>query len=242
MAALRGFDTFAAVTTLTAPVIAGQLLASRSIPAGYAVGGLDLTASALDPGGPLMLTVGDPADTDRLMPASNVGADGGTVEWRPEPVTWHRYAKRTTISVCVSIPPLASVGSGSVVLTLYTYPAVTLATAQAMVLEELGILKEDGIARAEELAQARQAVSEAYDELRGLGLGKRIDLEWPVELIPNWAARSVAKIGAKHIMGVFGIPLPRRQILQAEAGMAEREMRRQCRTSSLLQPVQAVYF
>jgi len=84
VAALRGFDTFAAVTTLTVPVIAGQLLASRSIPAGYAVGGLDLTAPALDPSGPLMLTVGDPADTDRLMPASNVGADGGTVEWRPD--------------------------------------------------------------------------------------------------------------------------------------------------------------
>ena len=242
MAALRGFEVLSAVTALSAPVVAGQLLASRVVPAGYAVGGLDLTSPALDPAGPLRLTVGDPADTDRLMPASSVGAEGGTVEYRPDPTTWYRYAKRTTVSVRVSIPPLASVSGGSVVLTLYTYPAVTLATAQAMVLEELGILKEDGVARAEELAQARQAVSEAYDELRGLGLGNLIDLEWPVDLIPNWAVRSVAKIGAKKIMGVFGVPLPRRQILQAEAGMAERELRRQCRKSSLLEPVQAVYY
>lgn len=242
MAALRGFDVYAAETSLTAPLMSGQLLASRTIPAGYAVGGLDLTAPALDPSGPLRLTVGDPADTDRLMPASNIAADGGTVEWRPEPVTWHRYAKSTTISARVSIPPLASVATGDIVLTLYVYPAVTLATAQAMVLEELGILKEDGAARAEELAQARQAVTEAYEELRGLGLGRRIDLEWPMELIPTWAVRSVAKIGARKLMGVFGIPLPRRQILQAEAGMAEREMRRQCRATSLLQPVTAVYY
>lgn len=242
MAALRGFEVKAGVTTLTAPVVTGQLLASVTLPAGYAVGGLDLTMPALDPGGPLMITVGDPADIDRIMPASDLGANGGTVEYRPDPTTWHRYAKATTVSVRVSIPPLASVSTGTAVLTLYTYPAVTLATARSMILGELGVLKEDGTARAEEAAQAGQALIEAYDELRGLGLGNRIDLEWPIDLIPTWAVRHVAKIGAKKIMGVFGIPMPRRQVLQAEAAGAEREMRRQCRTSSLLQPVQAVYF
>ena len=242
MAALRGFDIFASTTVINSPLIAGQLVASRSIPAGYVVGGLDLTAPALDPGGAMLLTVGDPADTDRLLPACDIGRDGGTIEWRPEPVTWYRYAKRTTISVRVTVAPLASVTGGNVTLVLYTYPAVTQAQQASMVLEELGILKEDGIARAEESAQAQRAVAEVYDEWRGLGLGRRIDLEWPLELIPNWAARSVAKAGAKKLMGVFGIPLPRRQILQAEAGMAEREMRRQCRKSSLYEPVQAVYF
>lgn len=242
MAALRGFDVLAATSAISAPVVAGQLLASRIVPAGYAVGGLDLSSPALDPAGLLRFTVGDPADTDRLMPASDIGAVGGTVEYRPDPTAWYRYAKRTMVSVRVSIPPAAAISGGTVVLTLYTYPAVTLATAQAMVLEELGILKEDGTARAEELAQARQAVTEAYYELRGLGLGNRIDLEWPVDLIPTWAVRSVAKIGAKKLMGVFGIPMPRRQVLQAEAGMAERELRRQCRKSSLLEPTQAVYY
>jgi hypothetical protein len=242
VAVLRGFDVFAATTVVSSPLVIGQLLAARTLPAGYVVGGLDLTAPALDPGGPLSMTVGDPADTDRLLQTSSIGADGGTVEWRPEPVTWHRYAKRTTVSVRVSIPPLAAVTGGNVTLVLYTYPASTLATAQAMVLEELGILKEDGVARAEELAQARQAVTEAYDELRGLGLGRRIDLEWPVDLIPTWAVRQVAKIGAKKLMGVFGLSMPRRQVLQAEAGMAEREMRRQCAKSSLLQPVVAEYY
>lgn len=242
MAALRGFDIFASTTVINAPLIAGQLVASRTIPAGYVVGGLDLTAPPLDPGGAMLVTVGDPADTDRLLPACDIARDGGTIEWRPEPVTWYRYAKRTTISVRVTVAPLASVTGGNVTLVLYTYPAVTQAQQASMVLEELGILKEDGVARAEEAAQARQAVSEVYDEWRGIGLGRKIDLEWPLELIPNWAARSVAKQGAKKLMGVFGIPLPRRQILQAEAAMAEREMRRQVRKWSLMQPVQAVYF
>lgn len=242
MAALRGFEAYAGVTSLTAPVTAGQLLASRRLLPGYVVGGFDLTMPTLDPGGPLRITVGDPADTDRLLPSSALGADGGTLEWRPEPVTWYRYAKATTVSVRVFVPPLAAVSSGSVVLTLYTYPAATLATAQAMVLEELGILKEDGIARAEELAQARQAVTETYDELRGLGIGNKIDLEWPVDLIPTWAVRHVAKIAANKVSGVFGAPMPRRQLLEMGAAKAEREMRRQTRKSSLLEPVQAVYF
>ena len=242
MAALRGFDVKSGVTVLVAPVVTGQLLASVALPAGYAVGGLDLTMPALDPSGPLLVTVGDPADTDRIMTGSSIGADGGTVEYRPDPTAWHRYAKATTVSVRVAIPPLASVSTGTVVLTLYTYPAVTLATARSMILEELGVLKEDGTARAEEAAQAGQALSETYDELRGPGLGNRIDLEWPVDLIPTWAVRQVAKIGAKKLMGVFGLPLPRRQMLQADAAMAEREMRRQTRKSSLLEPVQTVYY
>ncbi len=227
---------------MSAVVTLGQVIVSRAVPAGYAVGGLDVTMPALDPGGTMLVTVGDAADTDRLMPASTIGRGGGTVEWRPDPFSWYRYAKRTTVSLRCSVGPAAAVDSGDVVLTLYTYPAVTLATAQSMVLEELGILKEDGTARAEEHAQARQAVAEAYDELRGLGLGNRIDLEWPVELIPTWAVRSVAKIGARKLMGVFGVPMARRQVLQAEASMAERDMRRQCRKSSLLGTVEATYY
>ncbi len=242
MAALLGFDAATATETITAPVTLAQLLASKILRAGYAVGGLDLTAPALDPGGTLAVTVGDPTDTDRLLTANTVAQDGGLVEWRPDPLDWYRYGAQTTVSVRVSTGPVAAVSDGTFTLTLYTYPAATLATAQAMVLEELGILKEDGIARAEEQAQAARVLTEVHDELQALGLGNRQDLAWPIELIPTWAVRHVARMGAAKLMGVFGIPMPRRQLLMAGAQMAEREMRRQTRVATAGGPVAATYY
>lgn len=242
MAALQGFDVLAASEAISAPPTLGQLIAGVHVPAGYAVGGLDLTVGALDPGGTMTLSVGDPDDTDRLLPADAVGQDGGTVESRPASHTWHRYAADTTVSVRCAAAPAAVVASGSIVLTLYTYPAAELETVHYTVLEELGVLREGGTPRAADLVQAVRAVREEYDTLRGLGLGRRQDLAWPPGLIPTWAVRPVAVRAAARLLGIYGIPLQRRQVILAMASQGERDLRRQCRTPTTYEPVKAVMY
>jgi hypothetical protein len=242
VAALVGFDVLGATEELTGAVTLGQLIAGVSVPAGFAVAALDLTATDLDEGTALRLTVGDPDDTDRLLAAVDVGVDGGTVESRPVAGIWYRYASAKTVSVRVSTAPTTGVTSGTVTLTLYTYPCVVMETASYMVLEELGVLREGGTPRAADKQQADRALTEEYDEMRGLGLGARQDLAWPIDLIPTWAVRRVAVRAAARLLGVYGIPMPRRQMLMAQAQQAEREMRRQVRTATSGDPVQARYF
>ena len=244
MAALEGFQTLTATQTLSGALSLGNLLCSITVPAGYVVAGLDLTAPDLDTHAtPLvMLSVGDPADTDRLLAADDVGKAGGTVEDRPEADDWHRYATATVVSVRVSTAPATSVTSGDVVLTLYVYPAATLAIAQELVLQELGVLGEGQTARAADTAQAAMALQEQYDENTALGLGARQDLVWPVHLIPRWAVRRVAQQAAYRLSGVYGAGGPKQQRLATNAAMAERELRRQCRVATSGDPVEAVYY
>lgn len=242
MAALLGFDVLETTEELYAPVALGQLIAGVAVPAGYAVAGLDLVTSDLDEGTGLRLTVGDPVDTARLLAASAIGVDGGTAEARPAATGWYRYDAAVTVSARASVAPTTGAASGSVTLRLYSYPAVDLATARAMVLEELGVLREGGTPRAADVVQADRALAEEHAEMRGLGLGNRQDLAWPLELLPRWAARHVAVSAAARLLGVYGIPMQRRQMLMAQAQQAEREMRRQTRKATSGSAVEARYF
>ena len=234
MAALAGFETFTATHTLSGALALGNLICPITVPEGYVVGGLDLEATDLDTNAAptIMLTVGDPADTDRLLAANNVGQAGGTVEDRPANTAWYRYAAATVVSVRVSTGPATGATSGTVTLTLYTYPATTRADAQAMVLHELGVLPEGQAARAADALQAAIALQEQHDENTVLGLGAREDLEWPITYIPRWAVRRVVCQAAYRLAGVYGATGPRLQRLATNAVQGERELRRQVRKAT----------
>lgn len=242
MAALLGFDVLETTEELYAPVALGQLIAGVAVPAGYAVAALDLVSTDLDTGSWLIFEVGDPANTARLLAGTTIGTTGGTEEVRPATTGWYRYDTAKTVSVRVKSAPFSGVAAGSVTLRLYTYPSVDQATSRAMVLEELGVLREGGTPRAADIVQADRALAEEHAEMRGLGLGNRQDLSWPLELLPRWAARHVAMGAAARLLGTYGVSLQRRQMIMAQAQQAEREMRRQTRTATAGNPVAGVYY
>jgi hypothetical protein len=185
MAALRGFDAIAGAASVAAPFSAGDVLLSVVVPARTVVAGADLSASALDIGGTptLTLNVGDDADVDRFLAATTLGQAGGEEEIRPATTGWYLYTQGGTVTVRVGTDA-ATDASGSVGLTLYTYPGVDITVAINQTLSRLGVIAEGETPRAEYANEADLAVREVHEHARYRSFAAREDMAWPVALIP----------------------------------------------------------
>lgn len=238
MAALIGFDAYTASATVSTPITLAATLLTVAVPAGTAIGGLDLTVSDLDTNAtPLVaLDVGDAVDADRFVAAATTGRAGGTLECRPAATAWYRYNAASSVVVTVQTAP-ATGASGTIAATLYGYPSVDRAVLVRQTLQLLGVVAEGETPRAEDAAIALEALADAHEMLRGKNLARRQDLAWPLAAVPLFGARAYAAMAGNLLADTFGVSAQRAQRLAARAVEGERELRRQTRTPTAGGPV-----
>lgn len=227
MAALVGFDAISDAAAVATPFAAGDTLLSVSVPARTVIAGFDLSVSALDSNAAptITLNVGDAADVDRYVAASELAQEGGELEYRPASSAWWRYTAVDAVTVRVGTDA-ATDAVGAVSLALYVYPGVDVSTAARLTLNRLGVLAEGETPRAEYENEALLALAEVHEAMRYKGIANRQDLAWPLALLPVFAVRLYANMAAWRLVDTFGLPMARKQMLAATAGEAERELRR----------------
>lgn len=238
MAALSGFDTATVTATVTAPITGGATLASLVLPARAVAAGFDLSASDLDSAASpaITLSVGDAANTTRFAAADTVARAGGTSEIRPASAAWWRYPAGGTVLVQCAAPP-SSGASGTVVLSAYYYPGADLADVVRTTLRALGVLAEGETPRFEDAGIVQEALAEVHEVLRGKGLANRLDMAWPLALLPMFAVRPYAAMAGNLVADTFGVSGQKAATLAARAAEGERELRRQTRKQTSGEPV-----
>ena len=244
MAALSGFDIVSVTQALAGPFTLGQIIAAADVAPRFVVAGLDLTVSDLDTNAApaIALDVGDDADTDRFLSGSTIARAGGTVEVRPASTAWHRYTVFDTVDVRVATAPATSAATGTLSLTVYVYPATDYAALRRMVLQELGYLAAGEEVRAEDGEAVDAALSETHESFRFKRMHKRQDLEWPLSLVPMFAARSYALLAAQRLSDVYGLSDSAAARVAQRAVGADQELRRMTRLAHDGEPVAATYF
>lgn len=238
MASLAGFDIRTASAAIAVAPTVGATYCSITMPARSVVGAVEVLSDQLDVATPGAITfaVGDALDPDRLASDVLVARLAGTETLEIEPEAFHRYGTATAVRLeCTA--EATTFAAGAVTLTLYSYQAADWATLRAMVLREMGVLAEGETPRAEDDRLVRDALAEVHEMLRGKGLASRQDLEWPVELVPLFAARPYANLAARLLAATYGLPAARIPLIEARATEAEREMRRQTRKPTAGGPV-----
>lgn len=238
MAALVGFDTFTASATVSTPITLGATLLTVALPARTALAGLDLTVSDLDTNAtPLVaLDVGDLADADRFVVASQLARAGGSLEYRPAATAWYRYGSAANVLATVQTAP-ATGAAGTISATIYGYPSADVSTLVRATLQQLGVLAEGETARAEDAAIALEALAEIHETLRGKSIANKQDLAWPLAAVPMFAVRPYAALAANLLADTFGVSMQRAQRMAARAADGEREIRRQTRKAYAGNPV-----
>lgn len=237
MAALEGFTVSTGSINLLAPLTLAQVALSLPVPPRCVVAGADLTTTDLDTNvaPTLMLHVGDGNDPDRYL-ASAIGRTGGTDEARPAASAWWRYIAADTVDVLVATAP-ATGAVGTLSLTLYTYMATDFAALRRMVLQELMVLQSGDELEAADAELVGAVLSEVHEELRfrtyGDGsMAKRQDLEWPLELVPDFAARAYGRLAAEKLVTVYSLNETDRARIERNARLAEQSLARQTRLAS----------
>jgi hypothetical protein len=238
VAAPAGFDIRTASASVSAAPTVGATYCSITMPARSVIGVVEVLSDQLDSAtaGTITFDAGDAADADRYAADVVVAREAGTETVEIEPEDFHRYSTATAVRLTCTAAA-TTFAAGAITLTLYGYQAADWATLRAMVLRELGVLAEGETARAADDVLVRDALAEVHETLRGKGLANRQDLEWPVELVPLFAARPYAVMGARLLAPTFGLPAARIPLIEARANEAEREMRRQTRTPTAGGPV-----
>lgn len=244
MAALSGFDVITVTQGLTGPFTLGQILAFVNVSPRLVVAGADLTVTDLDTNTTPLITleIGDGFDTDRFLSASTIGRTGGTVEARPANSAWYRYTAFDTVDVRVAAAAASSAATGTLTLALYTYPATDYAALRRMVLQELGFLAAGEEVRAEDGEAVDAALSETHESVRFKAMHRRQDLEWPLDLVPMFAARSYAVLAAQRLSEVYGLSDSMAARLAQRALGADHELRRMTRLPHDGEPVNAKYY
>lgn len=240
MAALVGFDTFTASATVSTPITLAATLLTVPVPAGVAIGGIDLTVSDLDTNAAptIALDVGDVVDADRFVAASTIARAGGTLEYRPAATAWYRYNAAAAVRVTVqATPALASGAAGSIAGTIYGYPSVDRAVLVRQTLQLVGVVAEGETPRAEDAAIALEALADVHEMLRGKGIANKQDVAWPLAAVPLFAARSYAALAGNLLADTFGLSMQRAARLAQRAAEGEREIRRQTRKPTDGEPV-----
>lgn len=234
MAALEGFTVVSGGISLLAPLTLAQVPLSLPVPPRCVVAGADLTTTVLDTNAvpTLVLEVGDGNDPVRYL-TSTIGQTGGTVEARPASSAWWRYNTTDAVDVLVGVAP-ATGAVGTIGLTLYTYMASDYAALRRMVLQDLMVLASGEELSADDGELVDGALSEVHEELRfrafGEGsLAKRGDLEWPLWLVPDFAARSYARLAGEKLMTVYALNEADRARVERNARLAEQSLARQTR-------------
>lgn len=234
MAALEGFTVVSGSISLLAPLTLAQVPLALPVPPRCVVAGADLTTTALDTNAAptLVLAVGDGNDTARYL-SSTIGQSGGTVEYRPATSGWWRYIDHDAVDVLVTTAP-ATGAVGTISLTLYTYAASDYAALRRMVLQELMVLQAGEEVSADDAEIVDPALSEVHEELRFRAFGdghmaKRGDLEWPLDLVPDFAARSYARLAAEKLETVYSLNEGDRARVERNARLAEQSLARQTR-------------
>lgn len=237
MAALEGFTLISGSVSVLAPLTLAQVPLALPVPPRCVVAGADLTTAILDTHAvpTLVLDVGDGNDVVRYL-SSTIGQTGGTVEARPASSAWWRYITTDTVDVLVGAAP-ATGATGTISLTLYTYAASDYAALRRMVLQELMVLAAGEEPSADDADIVDAALSEVHEELRfrafGSGsLAKRGDLAWPLDLVPDFAARSYARLGAEKLMTIYSLNEGDRTRVERNARLAEQSLARQTRVAS----------
>lgn len=118
-----GVISVTATYTLTAALALNDVIEMVQMPAGSTVVEVILSATDLDTGGSpnITLAVGDGADTDRFITASNIGQTGGLTRLNAHTGHGYTYSNADTIDVLVAAGPATGATTGSIVLTvLYT--------------------------------------------------------------------------------------------------------------------------
>lgn len=232
MAALEGFSINADRVDLSAPPALSQTLLSVAVPARAVVAGVDLIADRLDIGSPptITLDIGDVDDPTRYA-ITTLAQGGGTLEARLPPHSWWRYLTPQTVAVTVSAAPAIGV-VGSLGLSVYWFPASDYAALRRMVLQELMVLQSGEELSADDDEVVTAALSEVHEtlEARRFGRGslrRRLDLAWPLELVPDFAARSYARLAAERLMTIYSLGETDRARVERNARLAEIELARQ---------------
>ncbi len=243
-----GLESTTKTVSVSPAYSGGDVLVSVRLPANAAVWGLDLVTEQLDEDGTptLLLDVGDTLDDDRFLAADDVAQAGGTVEVRLEQDDFHRYSNATDVEVTVNTVGATDV-AGEITLTVYWYYARPLTTVTDNVLRELGVLAAGETATAEDARTAREALEEVHQVFRQtksaqLTLAQKGDLEWPLALVPQFAARAYATAAALRLADDFGVSDAAINRLSARQARHMIEFRESVAEKTTGEPVEAEFY
>jgi hypothetical protein len=248
-----------AYVSLTGPYTLGADTQLISVPAGYALCGLDLGFTDMDTGTvpTLAFDIGTAQNGATLLSAVGTpGTAGVNVVERFTPV---RYAANGFVWAQIAAEAVTPV-NGTVIATAYTYQAASRANLRDRTLRKLRVLAAEESPSAADASVTVEALEALHARLTGQDLTSWADagvsdaatedealiafglVEWDLDSVPVFAAQLYAIMAASDLADTFGLPDGFTGRLLQEAAGAERELRRMTRIPTNGQPVRAEFF
>ena len=248
-----------AYVSFTGPYVLGDDTQLISVPAGYALCGLDLGFTDMDAGTPptLAFDIGSAQNGATLLSAVGTpGTAGVNVVERFTPV---RYAANGFVWAQIAAEAVTPV-NGTVIATAYTYQAASKNNLRDRTLRKLRVLAAEETAAPADAAVAVEALEALHARLIGMDLARWADagvsnaasedealiafglVEWDIDSVPVFAADLYAIMAASTLADTFGLPDGFVVRLLQEASGAERELRRLTRIPTNGQPVKAEFY